>query len=69
MVHPEDEDDIRLYTITFGFMSAADEALMRDCASLDDDGDPLYYHAPTTADLEGIFHSIGQDLSDIHISM
>ena len=50
-------------------MSVADEALMRNCASLDDDGEPLYFHAPTTVDLQGIFDAIGQDLSEIHLSM
>ncbi len=66
---PATADDIRLYTITFGSMSAADEALMRNCASLDDAGQPLYFHAPTTADLQAIFTQIGQDLSQIHLSM
>lgn len=61
-------DDIRLYTITFGSMSSDDEALMRNCATLDD-GERLYYHAPTTSDLEDIFRKIGEDLSDIHLSM
>ena len=42
---------------------------MRDCASLDEDGQPLYFHAPTTLDLQDIFNAIGQDLSTIHLSM
>jgi hypothetical protein len=50
-------------------MSSADEDLMRDCATVDSDGQPLYYHAPTTADLEDIFNAIGEDLSEIHLSM
>jgi hypothetical protein len=62
------DDDIRLYTITFGDMSDEDEDLMEDCATVGDDG-PLYYHAPTTADLENIFKAIGEDLADIHLSM
>ena len=65
----EDDDNIRLYTITFGSMSVADENLMRDCASLDDDGDPLYFHAPTTGTLQGIFDEIGKDLTEIRLSM
>ena len=32
-------------------------------------GETLYYHAPSTSDLEDIFDKIGQDLSDIHLSM
>jgi hypothetical protein len=41
---------------------------MEDCATVDE-GEPLYYHAPTTSDLEDIFQEIGEDLSDIHLSM
>lgn len=65
----ENDDDIRLYTITFGNMSTADEDLMRNCASLNAKGEPLYFHAPTTVDLEAIFAVIGEDLSNIHLSM
>lgn len=65
----DDADNIRLYTITFGQMSAADEALMRNCASLDEDGQPLYFHAPSTGDLQGIFDAIGDDLTEIRLSM
>jgi Flp pilus assembly protein TadG len=65
----EADDDIRLYTVTFGSMSAADEALMRNCASLDAKGNRLYFHAPTTVDLQAIFDVIGEDLSSIHLSM
>jgi hypothetical protein len=59
---------IRLYAITFGAMSDDDEELMENCAT-EDDGEPLYYHAPTTSDLEDIFREIGEDLSEIHLSM
>jgi Flp pilus assembly protein TadG len=59
---------IRLYAITFGSMSSEDEELMENCAT-EDDGEPLYYHAPTTSDLEDIFREIGEDLSEIHLSM
>lgn len=65
----EDDDNIRLYTITFGSMSVADENLMRNCASLDEDGEPLYFHAPTTDQLQGIFDEIGNDLTEIRLSM
>jgi len=61
-------DKIRLYTITFGNISASSQALMKNCASLDH-GERLYYHAPSTSDLEGIFYAIGKDLSEIHLSM
>jgi Flp pilus assembly protein TadG len=59
---------IRLYTITFGDIPSAAETLMRNCATVDD-GETLYYHAPSNAELETIFYSIGEDLSEIHLSM
>ena len=60
-------DGIRLYTITFG--PATDQDMMEECATLDDDGERLYYHAPTSDDLDEIFTEIGEDLSEIHLSM
>jgi Flp pilus assembly protein TadG len=59
---------IRLYTISFGTMSASSQTMMRNCATLDK-GARLYYHAPATSDLQDIFNAIGQDLSEIHLSM
>jgi hypothetical protein len=59
---------IRLYTITFGSLSAATQTMMQTCATLDD-GVRLHYHAPTSADLADIFAAIGEDLSEIHLSM
>ena len=41
---------------------------MTNCATLDK-GARLYYHAPTTADLNDIFAQIGKDLAEIHLSM
>jgi Flp pilus assembly protein TadG len=64
----DDSDDIRVYTITFGSLSAAVQTMMENCATLDD-GDRLHYHAPTSADLEDIFTEIGEDLSNLHLSM
>jgi hypothetical protein len=58
----------RLYTITFGDIPNAARTLMRNCAT-DDDGETLYYHAPSNEELEDVFHSIGEDLSEIHLSM
>ena len=48
---------------------SADEALMRDCASLDEKGNHLYFHAPSTGDLQGIFSQIGEDLSTLHLDV
>jgi hypothetical protein len=60
---------VRLYTITFGDLDSSVEGLMEDCASLDSDGDPLYFSAPTSQELDNIFHTIGDDLSEIHLAM
>jgi Flp pilus assembly protein TadG len=59
---------IRVYTITFGTISSATQTLMDNCASTIN-GQNLHYHAPTTSDLQGIFYAIGQDLSNLHLSM
>lgn len=61
-------DDIRVYTITFGSLSAAVQTMMEDCATLED-GEHLHYHAPTSDQLDEIFTDIGEDLRDIHLSM
>jgi hypothetical protein len=61
-------DDIRLYVITFGTISSTASTLMTNCATVDH-GTPLYYHAPTTSDLNDIFAAIGKDLAEIHLSM
>lgn len=59
---------IRVYTITFGDISTSSENMMRNCATYDK-GAYLYYHAPSTSDLQDIFRKIGEDLSEIHLSM
>jgi Flp pilus assembly protein TadG len=61
-------DDIRLYTITFGPLSAAVQTMMETCATLDE-GERLHYHAPTSGQLDAIFTEIGEDLREIHLSM
>lgn len=61
-------DDIRLYTITFGSLSSATQTMMSNCATLDK-GARLHYHAPNTSDLADIFAKIGEDLTEIHLSM
>jgi Flp pilus assembly protein TadG len=62
-------DGIRLYTITFGPLSTEVQTMMQNCATLDEEGDRLHYHAPTSADLADIFARIGEDLSKIHLAM
>lgn len=59
---------IRVYTITFGNISTGSQTLMSNCATLDN-GERLYYHAPSTTDLQDIFKAIGEDLSEIHLAM
>lgn len=59
---------IRLYTITFGNIPNAARTLMRNCATVDD-GETLYFHAPSNSELQDVFHSIGEDLSEIHLAM
>jgi hypothetical protein len=60
---------IRIYTITFGSVDSTSETLMTNCASADDDGTKLYYPAPDSQELSDIFNKIGEDLTDIHLSM
>jgi hypothetical protein len=60
--------DIRLYVITFGTISSSTQTLMTNCASVVE-GETLYWNAPSTSDLEDIFEEIGEDLSEIHLSM
>jgi Flp pilus assembly protein TadG len=59
---------IRLYTITFGSLSADVQNMMDSCATLDD-GVRLHYHAPGSSDLADIFAKIGEDLSNVYLSM
>jgi Flp pilus assembly protein TadG len=59
---------IRLYTISFGTLTDATKTMISNCATLDN-GERLYYHAPSPSDLADIFGKIGEDLSNIHLSM
>jgi Flp pilus assembly protein TadG len=60
---------IRLYTITFGVTDTTANTLMTNCASTDNDGNPLFYNAQDSGQLSQIFDHIGDDLSKIHLSM
>ena len=59
---------IRLYVVTFGTITSTTTTLMQNCATVDG-SERLYYHAPTTSDLAGIFEKIAKDLSHVHLSM
>jgi Flp pilus assembly protein TadG len=62
------DSGIRLYTITFGPLSSEVQTMMYNCATLDE-GERLHYHAPTSDTLEDVFAEIGEDLTNIHLSM
>jgi hypothetical protein len=61
-------DKIRVYTITFGAIPEAAKTLMRNCSS-ESEGEKLYFHAPSGSALQGVFRTIGADLSSLHLSM
>lgn len=55
---------IRLYSITLMVSNSTTQNLFRNCAS-----DPsLYFESPTAADLQPVFLSIAQDLSNLRLS-
>ena len=59
---------IRLYTITFGAVATSTETLMRNCATTED-GETLYYKAPTNEELNEVFEEIADSLHEIHLAM
>ncbi len=62
-------DDIRVYTISFGpALTGATKTMIENCATVDN-GEKLYYHAPTNSELEDIFDEIGEDLNKLRLSM
>lgn len=56
-----------VHTISFVSRSAGDESTLRQCASLDGDGNPRYYYAPDSATLRGILTNIGTQIKKIRI--
>jgi Flp pilus assembly protein TadG len=60
-------DDILLFTVTFGDIATSAKTLMQNCASVVD-GDSLYYDASDSDALYDAFHSIGEDLSEIRLA-
>lgn len=66
---PSPGPNITIYTITFGGSpDAAAQTLFRNCASLNQNGQPNYFNAPTQADLIAAFQAIGRELSNLRIS-
>lgn len=60
-------DDILLFTVTFGDIATSAKTLMKNCASVVD-GESLYYDASNSDALYDAFHSIGEDLSEIRLA-
>lgn len=56
-------DDITIYTITFGNIDAATEALYEQCAS----EPPYHYSAATVGELEEAFGTIGEHITKIRL--
>jgi len=55
--------NIRLYTITFGSLDATTKDLMRNCAT----APSLYFHAPSTSEIEATFEAIASDINNMRI--
>ena len=60
--------NIRLYMILFQENDRETQQIFEDCASVDDEGERLYYYAPDGDSLRAAFGSIGEDLTSIRIS-
>jgi Flp pilus assembly protein TadG len=61
-------EGIRLYTILFQVDFQKTQDLFRECASKNDEGEPLYYYVPSTSDLQTAFSDIGKDLTSLRIT-
>lgn len=59
---------IRLYTILFQVDFAKTQDLFRDCASKDENGEPLYFYVPQPSQLETAFREIGEDLTSLRVT-
>ena len=59
---------IRLYTILFQVDFAKTQDLFRDCASKDENGEPLYFYVPQANQLETAFREIGDDLTSLRVT-
>jgi Mg-chelatase subunit ChlD len=59
---------IRLYTILFQVDFDRTQDLFRDCASEDEDGEPLYFYVPEPEQLETAFENIGEDLTTLRLT-
>jgi hypothetical protein len=59
---------IRVYTILFQVDFEATKEIFRNCASEDENGEPLFYYVPDASQLQTAFSKIGEDLTSLHIA-
>ncbi|MGD2133910.1 MAG: pilus assembly protein [Maricaulaceae bacterium] len=62
------DQGIRVYTITFQVSSSSTRDMMEDCASVDEDGEPLYWDSPSNNELETVFLEIARDLVELRLT-
>ena len=62
------DEGVRVYTITFQVSSSSTREMMEDCASTDEDGQPLYWDSPSNDQLEQVFLEIARDLVDLRLT-
>ncbi len=60
--------NIRLYMILLQVNDPTTQKIFQDCASVNENGETLYYYAPNNDALQAAFADIGQDLTNIRIS-
>jgi hypothetical protein len=57
-------NNIIVYTISFGSVSSASQTMLRNCASQAD----FYFPSPSSSDLAAAFQAIGDSLSSLRVS-
>lgn len=57
-------NNIYVYTVSFGSISNSSKTLLRNCATQTD----FYFDSPDAATLEAAFHAIGDSLSNLRVS-
>ncbi len=58
------ENNIIVYTISFGTVSSSSATMLRNCASQEE----FYFPSPTGSDLQAAFHAIGDSLASLRLS-
>lgn len=59
------DEDIHVYTVSFGTLTDETKDLLKDCASNEDS----YFHAATGTELDDAFDEISKNISKMHLSM